>query len=176
MRTYRARSIQRIPRQQYWLVRELLGEDIRIYPMTGTKAHLENELKQPNTRLFDPSKDDRGVAVKITLTYGVRDDVWHPQTEGQYFITFKENCPKEQKIQLHFGDVSSPQSTKAAVHRILLDILQKFPHLQPYLRCVKRPCVFCKDHPDAPGGSMVEVDIATLPPACDNSQVAKFYM
>lgn len=168
-------------RKQFWFVREAHdGEDTRIYSITGTQAHADAELRNPGVRLFDPSRDDRGPEVPVILTYGLRAGTWFPQTEGSYVVEF--NCPKEQRPEnvrcwsLGMGDCSSPQSTKAAIHRVYLDIVGKSPELAPYLQISKRPCVFCKDDPNHPGGSRVLVDVASLPAPCEPNKVAKFYM
>lgn len=187
MRTFsKRRSFSKKPqpavkRLQCWFVQEPenASEERRIYMMTGSKEQIDAQLLQPRTRLFVDGVDSRGPAVKIMLTYPkVQESTWHPETEGSYLIAFTGDKRPEhlQRIQLHFGSVSSPQSTKAAAHRVMLDILAKWPDLKPYLKCVKMACVFCKDHPDAPGGASVDVPLETLPAPCGERGVAKFFM
>lgn len=165
------------PRQTYWLVNDPAdGESMRVYSVT--EQHLANELNKPNTRLFNPETDSRGPAVKFIATYGVRDAVWYPETEGYYFIAFTTpDMPEDlKKYRLHFGSVSTPQRTKAAIHSIYLELLKDWPKaIIPYLCCVKMPCVFCKDHPDVPGGSSVPVPLDSLPPP-DKKKVAQVFM
>ena len=156
------------------------GEDLYIYTVDINHPMNIEDMKAGKFRLFDEAKDSRGPAVPVTLTYGVREDVWHPETEGSYFVEFI--LPKDQRPDsiknygLHFGDVSSPQPTKAIIHRLYLDIVEKSPELVGYVHITKRPCVFCRDSALAPGGSKVVVDMATLPAPADNKLIARFYM
>jgi hypothetical protein len=163
---------------QCWLVQEPeTGEAPRIYCMTGTKQQIDNELKKDRVRLFVDGVDSRGPSVKIMLTYGLREGEWFYETEGSYFIAFTGELPEHlRRHRLHFGNVSTPQPTKSAIHRLFLDIITKTPELKPYLKCIKMACVFCKDHPDAPGKSSIDIPLESLPAPSDPNKVARFYM
>lgn len=157
------------------------GEDPYIYFVDVAHPWNQDEMKAGKFRLFDPARDDRGPEVPVTLTYGLREGTWFPKTEGSYLVAFVE--PDEAKrpeairgIRLHFGSVSSPQPTKAVIHRLYLDMVAKTPALKGHLKVVKMPCVFCRDSALAPGGSSVFVPLDTLPPPAPASQVTRFYM
>lgn len=157
------------------------GEDPYIYALDLTHPWNQAELKAGKFRLFDPAVDDRGPEVPVTLTYGLREGTWFPQTEGSYLIAFMEPDPAKRpasvaNFRLHFGSVSSPQPTKAIIHRLYLDLVAKHPELVGHLKVVKMPCVFCRDSALAPGGSSVPIPLDSLPPPAPASQVTKFYM
>jgi len=148
--------------------------------MNINHPHTQRDLKAGKLSLFDPTKDTRGREVAVILTYGYKETTWFPETEGIYVVEF--NCPKEDRPEairlwsLGMGDCSSPQPTKKAVHRLYLDIVAKSPCLIPWVQISKRPCVFCKDHPEASGGSRVIIPIKELPEPCSSNELTRIYM
>lgn len=157
------------------------GEDLSVYEVDVAHPWDAEDLRAGKIRLFDSARDDRGPEVAVTFTYGLREGTWFPKTEGQYLLTWVE--PDKAKrpeavrnVGLHFGDVSSPQPTKAVIHRLYLDMVAKNPALAGQLKVIKRPCVFCRDSALAPGGSTVEVPMDALPPPAPTSMITRFYM
>lgn len=152
------------------------GEDVRIGMTDVAHPFAVADLKAGLIRLFDPAADDRGPEVPVIITWGNESKTWFPKTEGIYVVEFIRGRPEEfRHWSLGMGDCSGPQYTLASIHRVWLNITEKHPALTAHIRIVKRPCVMCKDHPDAPGGSFVVIDLATLPPACEQKKLSVWY-
>lgn len=158
------------------------GEDMRVYERNILHPHTADQLKRGVIRLFDPATDDRGPEVPMIATWGNKLSTWHPLTEGIYvvefipFVKFPEGLERWRGC-LGMGDCTAPQYTLAKIHRVWLDLSTRpvFEQLKSCLRIVKRPCVFCKDAPEHPGGSFVVIDPATLPPACKPGEIGRTY-
>ena len=54
-------------------------------------------------------------------------------------------------------------------------IMNRNPKLAGHLRILKVPCVLRADHPEAPGGSCVEIDPATLPAPLPDDMLDRTY-
>lgn len=134
------------------------GEDPSIYECEVSHPWEAEQLKSGAIRLFDPAVDDRGPCVPFIATYGNKPSVWYPQTSGVYVVAFKAG-ENTDGWSLGFGVYSSPQRYKWQAAKALADY-EKNKELKGRLRVLKVPCVFHADHPDAPGGSSVEVDVS----------------
>lgn len=171
----RQRKPTPVAMKDFRLVVQQVDGETRVYVCNVLDRFNAEHLKSGRIRLFDSSVDDRGPAVKFLNTYTNKDDVWFPETSGVYVLILSGHRPEElQRIQLGFGSASSPQSSKPAIAAALAEILDKWPQLKPFIRCEKRPCLFSADHPDAPGGSCIAIDIDSLP-APDKSRLTRIY-
>lgn len=153
-------------------------EDRRIFQAKHLPGKTPYLLDMTNIREFDSTVDDRGPCVRFIATWGNEEKDWYPESSGSwvYKIARREDRPVElQGWELGFGSVSSPQTTKAAIHREYLTLIEREPRLAPYIKFGKVPCVFSKDHPEVPGGAFVEIPLESLPPACDKSKLSRIY-
>lgn len=145
------------------------GEDPNIFAADVNHPDAINKLATGYFRLFDPAKDDRGPEVKIIATYVGKESSWFPKTSGSYALEFTEafkDAPADiKRWTLGFGSRSAPQSSRAKIARAWNEYHKnpQWAPLLPYLRIVKIAAIFTTDHPDAPGGSYVVIDPATLP-------------
>lgn len=178
---YKSQATRPIENRQLVVKDNGPGEDVSIFAVDISHPWEKERLVRGEIRLFDPTRDDRGPEVPVTLTYGLREGTWFPRTEGIYLLTWVESdkTKRPEAIRsygLHFGDVSSPQPTKRAIRKLYEEMIAKTPALAGQLKVVKRPCVFCRDSALAPGGSSVDVPFESIPAPDAKTYVAKFYM
>ena len=152
------------------------GEDAIVTLMDANQLHTAGQLARGEIRRFDPARDDRGPEVPFIATYGMTPKTWFPLTSGTYLVEFVPGSPLASRFHLGMGSCTSPQGSRAKIHRVLLDILERMPALAGQLRVVKRPCVLCKDAPGHEGGSTVVIDPATLPAPVEAGKVDRTYM
>ena len=154
------------------------GEDPSIFLIDTLDSWNADRLKDGSLRLFDPAKDDRGPQVKFIATYGNKESTWHPKTSGTYIVAWRPDTPQEVRrtCMLGMGDCTPPQSRRAGIAGVWAGIKARNPKLIPFLRVLKVPCVLRADHPDAPGGSCVEIDPATLPAPLQADQLDATFM
>jgi len=152
------------------------GEDLSIYECDTLDPYNADQLARGILRLFDPARDDRGPEVPFIATWGMKPSTWHPKTSGTYIVTWTKDAPEEVRKgwSLGMGSCSAPQHRRAGIARVWAD-MQKNPKLAGHLRILKVPCVMRMDATEAPGGSWVEIDPATLPAPLPESHIDRTY-
>lgn len=149
------------------------GEDQVMAELDLTHPYNVGMLERGEIRPFDAARDDRGPEVKIVATFVQRDSTWHPKTSGIYCLELSREYKGD--VRLGMGTRSQPMFKRSELHALYRQTLVRRPELAPYLLCVKTAAIFTADHPDAPGGSRVVIDPATLP-APATGELPKTYM
>ncbi len=164
-----------IDRQLVVYLNRAEGEERRMAVLDINEYHNADMLKRGVIRLATPD-DDRGLEVPFIATYGNERKTWFPETEGNYMLELFDLPDDLKGWRLGFGSVSCPYPTLAQLHRSLIDLLNREPKLRPFVRGIKRPCVFCADVPELPGGSTCYIDLNNLPPPADKKTMPQFFM